>query len=281
MLNDILNNRNPSKTKQRNIKKRNTKISVTKKRLLYRRNKEPDKLYDIPNPDKKFHESWIVSRDKTTGEPIYRNPLDVIVPFRIVSFGGPNSGKSFINKHILRRKIPPFDKLTVIHEDIPDKKFKNDEGTKEYNDCLPYVKEMSIMGNIPPRGYFNRNRRDLVILDDLDYSTFNKEQLRRLSRLMGTWSTHRNCSTIVCAQRFFNLPACVRDLCNFWILWPSDNKRNRKIMAHSIGLSRTQLNRLFDLCQNEHDSIWIDRTDMNTPYKYRLNGFDILDIKKI
>ena len=31
-------------------------------------------------------------------------------------------------------------------------------------------------------------------------------------------------------------------------------------------------------CKSNHDSIWIDMTDDNqSPYKYRLNGFDMIN----
>ena len=50
-------------------------------------------------------------------------------------------------------------------------------------------------------------------------------------------------------------------------------------ISRKIGLKKGELEMLFKkYCKSNHESIWIDMTENNkSPYKLRLNGFDIIE----
>lgn len=225
----------------------------------------PDKLIIIPNPDKTWHEKWYPGRLK----------WNVPHPSRILLLGECDKGKTLIGKNFALHQHPPFETITVVHEDVPDSDDSDDEGTEEYDD----FDGVEMLSKIPPRKHFDRKKKNLIILDDINFDNMSKEQQYRLNRLYGTWSTHRNITVISCSQRFFDIPKIVRKTTNFWVLWKGDDLDDRAMTARKIGMSSDKLNELFKLCDDNYDSLWIDRTK-NSPYKIRKNGIHIINKRK-
>ena len=121
--------------------------------------KLPNEIIPLPNPDKEFHESWNKSR----------NMLNIPHPFRAVMLGPPNVGKTTIVKNLLLRADPPFQEVIVIHCDSGY--------TQEYDDLGANVE---IMDTIPSPEEWQGKVKSLVVLDDLEFKTMNKEQRRNL-----------------------------------------------------------------------------------------------------
>jgi len=212
----------------------------------------PNKLIALSNPDKQFHERWSKSR----------NMLDIPHPYRAICLGPPNCGKSTTVKNLLVRANPPFEKITVIHCDP--------EYTQEYDDL---GSDVEIMGSVPAPEDWEGEQKTLVILDDLEFKSMNKEQMRNLDRLFGYVSTHKNISCILCSQDSFNVPACVRRCCNVFILWKMTDIDSMACTARKTGLKASNLKNIFDTLMTEpKDSLWIDLTS-HTPYPLRKNGF--------
>ena len=213
--------------------------------------KLPNKIIPIKNADKFFFEKWTQSRGL----------LNIPHPFRAVCLGPPNSGKSTIVKHLIMHADPEFEEIYIIHCDP--------EGTAEYDDLGD---EVVITGEIPPPDVWNEEIKSLVVLDDLEFKGMDKQQLRNLDRLFGYVSTHKNKSVVLCAQDPFNVPPCVRRMSNLWVLWKQRDLDALAQVARKTGMTARQFRELFVLCQNPHDSIWLDMTD-HSPARVRLNGF--------
>jgi hypothetical protein len=215
--------------------------------------KLPDKLIGIPNPDKTFHEKWKPRRNK----------LNIPHPFRATVCGMPGAGKTNTIKNIIIRADPPFKQIFVIHCD--------GEYTKEYDDM-----DVNMLSEIPPPDAWEGKIKTLVVLDDCEYKSLNKEQLRNLDRLVGYCSTHKNISVINAVQELFTLPTIVRRCSNLWVIWKPNDMDSLNTIGRKLGISSKEFKALFNLCPEFRDSIWIDQTP-DTPYPLRKNGFEIIN----
>ena len=211
----------------------------------------PDKLFALPNKDKAFQEKW---------EP-GRNLLNFPHSFRCVITARPNTGKTSIAKHILLRQDPMFERIVIVHID-PD--------TKDYAD----VDDVELIERIP----FDRKFKTLMILDDLDFKFMDKEQLNNLDRIVGYNASHKNCSVIVISQDAYNIPPCIRRMCDVWVLGKINNDIASFLsIAQRCGMKREDFEYIFDkYITGDHDTFWIDRTK-NTPAEFRINGYNVLD----
>ena len=221
-----------------------------------KKRKLPSALVPFPNTDKEWHEEW------TPGRSLINFPH----PFRGVLLGPPNSGKSTCVKNILIHADPPFEKMTVIHADP--------ENSTEYEDS-----DAEVIGTIPaPSEWKDSDLKQLVVVDDLDVSRLGVTGASALDRLFGYVSTHKNISVILCSQDTFNVPASVRRCANLWVLWPMSDLTSVRQCAKKCG--NVPLVELFQMCENPHDSIWIDLTD-KSPEKVRKNGFEAINLKDV
>ena len=227
-----------------------TKFKRKKKEL-------PDKLFAIPNKDKGFQEEWYEGR----------NLLNFPHSFRACITGRPNTGKTSIAKHILLRQDPMFEKIYIVHID-PDSKDYEDVDGSEMLDEIPRVNSK----------YFDKTKKTLLILDDLEYKFMNKQQLRNLDRLFGYVSTHKNVSVCCLAQDAYNIPPCIRRMSNIWIIGKINNDMSSFLkLAERCGLSEDDFIHIYHFyITGIHDTFWIDRTK-NSPAEYRINGYDVIE----
>ena len=216
----------------------------------------PNKILALPNPDKSFHEKWYGGR----------NMLNIPHPWRAVFLGPPNCGKGTVVKNLLLRAKPQFEEVVCIHCDP--------EYTQEWDDI-----GAEMLSEIPAPEDWEGAVKTLVILDDLEFKGMCKEQRRRLDRLYGFVSTHKNISVALCSQDTFNVPPIVRRCSNLWVLWRCPDLDAMACVARKTGMKADNFNNVFNqLMMNSHDSLWIDMTD-HTPYPKRKNGYSL--IKKI
>lgn len=212
--------------------------------------KLPQKLIHMKNADKSFHESWNLTRDK----------LNIPHPYRAIISARPNSGKTSVIKNIIVRADPEFDSITVCHCD-PD--------TLEYNDI-----GAEITTTIPDLESFDRDIKNLLIIDDISFKNLNKEEHENLDRLFGYTSTHRNLSIMLTSQTFHVIPINIRLCANMFILWKSNDMRQMTEIANKIGMDQKKLMSIFHSLKGR-SSLWVDGTD-NSPYPLRMNGYDMV-----
>jgi hypothetical protein len=224
-----------------------------KRRKKKRFGRLPNRILVFKNKDKKFHQYW------KKGD----NPLNFPHPFRMICCGEPDIGKTLTIKNILLRQKPMFERIVVIHDDIE---------TEEYEDC-----DAEVLGYIPNKEFFDRYEKTLVIIDDLDVKNINKRQTHYLSRLFGSWSTHRNISICLNTQNFYECLPIVRKCANIIILGKNKDLSSRSSIAKKIGLTAFELNKLYNTyIKKDHDMLWFDLTK-DSPFKLRLNGYNIIN----
>ena len=214
----------------------------------------PNKIIPMPNADKKFHERWDEGR----------NMLNIPHPYRLVAVGPPNSGKTTVVKNLLLRAKNEFKEVFVIHCD--------GQFTKEYDDV-----DVEMLDHIPLPTHWEGLVKTLVIIDDFDLTTLDKQQRGNLDRLFGYVSTHKNISVILCSQNFTNVPPIVRRCANFFVIWRTNDLNAMSNVGHKSGLEPAKFKSIFyNDMKNSRDSLWIDLTD-NSPYPVRKNGYEVID----
>ena len=216
----------------------------------------------IENADKKFHEKWSPSRHK----------LNIPSPWRCVACGPPNSGKTFWAYQLLlfqgcdlrKGENNPYEKVLVVH-------------------CSKHTKEYDMIGaeileEIPAPNTFDGEKKTLVILEDLALMGLSKQQNNALSRLFAFCSTHARVDVFLTIQDWHSCPPIVRRCANLFILFPSIDNTSLQMISKKVGMEKNDLRFLFNkYCKKKYDNIWIDNSAGGTsPFKLRLNGFDII-----
>lgn len=223
-------------------------------------NMYPNKLIIVPNPEKKFHESWFDGR----------NMLNFPHPYRMLLCSiQPNLGKTNIVKNIILRANPRFKEIFLLHcgEDIQT----------EYDDieyqCLTRLPDIN-------EDYFDSEKKSLLIMEDKNFKYMSKDDLRKIDRYFGFLSTHRNLSIIVCSQSFFDVPPSVRRMSNIYVLWKTKDLDSMKTIGRRCGLLKEELFYLIKTyLKDVHDTLWLDCSKAS-PYPIRLNGFQPIKLEE-
>lgn len=216
--------------------------------------KFPKQLMVVKNKEKEGkHEAWTKDRDM----------LNIPHPARVLLLGGVNSGKTLTVKNILARAHPPFRKIYLYH--------CGGEWTTEYDEidyeCIQTIPT-------PSDTRFDGEEKTLLIVEDKAFDNITREEKKDLSRLFGYMSTHRNISIYMTSQNFFDVPAPIRRMANFFILWRVRDEDLLKTIGRRVGLAGTQMIQLAKEHYNEYtDSLWFDNTP-HSPYPVRKNGYE-------
>lgn len=220
-----------------------------------------NKLFVIENPDKTWHEKWKPGR----------NLCDIPHPYQCIIMGPPNSGKTTIIYNLIANAHPEFDFIIVVHCDPTY--------TKEYD--ILGLDNFEIMEEIPPIDELNGKEKTLMVLDDLEYKFMDNVQKRRLDRIFGNASTHKNLSVISTAQDPINIPPCIRRTANLIILFKMFDTPTIANVCRKSELTVKQFTYIFDnIIKKSNDSFWIDLSK-KTPAPYRMNCYDIIDLSGI
>ena len=219
-----------------------------------------NKLIAFKNADKSQQEKWKQGRDW----------LNIPASFRGIFCGPPSSGKSTIVKNLLIKAKPMYKKVIVVHYGAD----AEGGGTDDY---LEFQDDdgFSIVGleDLPdPRKINEKKEKMMLILEDIPLSHLNKVQKQMLDRLYGYASSHRHVTVITCAQDAFDVPVGARRCSNVFILWRQPDLLVLSNMASRTGYTPADFRQLFKLCENKHDSIWIDLTE-GSPAPLRKNGY--------
>lgn len=211
----------------------------------------------IRNADKDggWMENWKMPRNRSLAA--------IPHPFRLlatasVGRGKTNSAKNILLAHQAMPRRYQFKKLIVINCD-PD--------SKEWNDCEP----TETMQEIPPASHFNGKEKTLVVLDDYEFASTNKEQQKRLTTLFRHVSTHKNVSLMCLYQSFYRCPKIIRTCCDSFMVWKPNSKREMRSVAKSIGCDCEDVEYIFNkICDGPYDSLMID-CSVGTPARMRKN----------
>jgi len=221
--------------------------------------KPPNKIIVFKNKDKdKYTEKW---------HP-HKNLANFIRPYRMLILASPSRGKTNVIKNILLHAKPEFDNIYLMHCDL--------HGTKEYEE-IDYIP----LEEIPEIEEFDRDFRNLLIIDDFSIGLLNKDELHKLQRLFSYVSTHRNLSIIITSQDLFSQQHNARFIvryCNIFLLYKIKNLELLGLISKRLGLKKEDTEAIFkEHITSQYDFLTIDDTQ-NSPAPLRKNLFDILEL---
>ena len=208
----------------------------------------PNELIYIPNPDKHDHESWHKNR----------NIASFPRPFRMILAGGRGSGKTNTAKNILLRQ--KWDNMYLVHVD---------RRSKEWDDFG--IPEENRFDTIPNLAAFEHEGKSAIIIEDWEIPTKSKQQ--NLSKLFRFASTHLNISVLMLYQDLLKIPTICRRVSNIFCIWKIPDRNQLNFAGKRIGLEKGELPEMLDaLCPNTRDFLCFDMTQ-DTPYPIRKNLF--------
>ena len=130
-----------------------------------------------------------------------------------------------------------------MHSKTSPEKSKEDMDAKMVGEC-PVIED------------FPKDKKNLLIIDDIDLVNMSRKERGDLDRLFGYISTHASCTIILCTQDFASVPISVRRKSTHWVLFPSVDYSANRHVSQATGHSFKQLAKL---CKTKHDSICFDR----------------------
>lgn len=221
----------------------------------------------IPNPDKKWNETWKPNSDLA----------NFPAPSRIVLCGKPNSGKSSIIMNLLLKADPPYQRIYLLHPELKASgDMDADDDIDEYDGKVSEYQHIDFVPlyELPTPSFFNTGlKKQCLIIDDIELKTINKEQKKRLNKLVSFASSHYNLSVFISTQDSFSqVPPCILRFCNVFILWKYTDLNYLRMLLNRMGIAKKSVNKIIEemMNYNTHDSLTIDNT-IDSPAKYRKN----------
>jgi len=221
----------------------------------------PNEIVPIHCADKKHDEIWDEKRS--------RDLANFPCPMRMMLLGPPGKGKTSLIKNIVIHARPRYQEVFLIHEDA--------EFSKEYDDLEPTDK----FSEIPPLSFWEYEgpyKKRCVIIDDLEYTSANKERLKRLAVLFRYGSSHKGVSIIFAHQSFFDVPTITKKMTNVYVIYKPQARNELSLIENRVGLPGGTLDEMFNTIATKfNDNICIDITK-NTPAPIRLNIFQPIEL---
>ena len=216
----------------------------------------PNKIIPIPCSDKKhWRERWYEGRSF----------LNLPHSFRLICISPPDGGKSTLIKNIILRAKPEFQRILIYHFGAG----------AEYDDV-----DAEPIEELDPLDYEDNDEKTLLVIEDCNFKSCDKQMKHDLNRLFGYTSSHCNLSIAITAQNPYDISPEIRRMANCICLWRNHDMSSLNTLASRCGLTKKHMECIMiDLLPNPHDFLMID-LQTNSPAKYRINGFSKLELQK-
>lgn len=222
----------------------------------------PNELIIFKNRDKADHEHWGQSKKPTT------KVLNFPAPFIYVLLGKRNSGKTNIIMNVLLHQKPSFEKYFMWSQSPMSKEYEMIDDLQVFDTC-PHLED-DLLEELQENG---KPFKSVLIVDDVNLETLNKEDYDRFSRIIKHGSSHYNISLIITCHDLIQCPKICRRLADIITLFKLQPE-TIKIIGQKIGMPNEELFRMFeDNVKEYHDSLTIDMTQ-NSPMPFRKNLFE-------
>lgn len=216
------------------------------------------KIVALQNPDKEWHEEWYAGR----------HLANLPHPYRLCLIGRPNSGKGCVVQQLINHADPPFENIVVFHC-CPSQ-------TDEWNDIV-LDPETDVVSVIPSLDSWDREKKNLLIIDDVDLAHLDKISKSTLDRTCGFTSTHNNLSVFILVQDLLQVKPNIRRMMTGYALWKVPDMDSMCVLARRTGIKRKWFSQIVKMLKSYHDHIFVDMSN-NSPAPVRINLYNKVTI---
>jgi len=146
------------------------------------------------------------------------------------------------------------------------------EDSTEYSDCI----DCEMITDVRDAN-FDRNDRNLFIVEDCDTKSMNKEQRSIISNFFRFECSHNQVDCIVICQNMFDNLPIVRRVCNICFVFPCHDIQYLHSLSKLFNIPLPDLKHIFKyIITDKYDSLCIDETRPSV--RLRKNIFDAIKI---
>lgn len=244
---------------------------MPKRRKRKRKRIPANEIVVFPNKDKENHERWNFYNDGTKRSRL-RHFFNIPAPYTCCIIGKKNLGKTNLVKNILLFTSlgeAPFEEMFNCHPD-PE--------SQDYEDisCIKLTK-------IPDHSIFNRKKKSIIVIDDIDVSRLSKGEASNLNRMFGYTCSHRFLTVILNTQTIKNIDdAQIRRMTDIMIIGDINDPAEIRMVSNNIGVPLKKLKFLIKkhLKGTKHNVLIFDTTK-DCPFPIRcVKGKKLIIIEK-
>ena len=160
-------------------------------------------------------------------------------PFRMLIIGPSGSCKTNYLLHLIGN-FHPIDKIYLYAKDTDEEKYqylinkREQAGIKDLKDPQAFIQYSSDMNDVQEdiNSYNkNRNKKVLIIFDDMIADIIRSEKLKAIVKELFTWCRKLNISIVFITQSYFRTPKDARLNSTHYILMKTGNKKELKSIA--------------------------------------------------
>jgi len=219
---------------------------------MVKNNKLPNEIIPFLSSDKNWHQ-----------KPDYSDLANFPSPINAVICGNRNCGKSRLMKNLLIHKNPPYTRI-VVYTPL--------EETFEYNDC-----DVTYINEIPPLDFFDRDERNIMIIEDTDTKSLSKDQRSLLGRYYSVFGSHNQIDLYTICQNPSDIMPQLRRISNVVILFKNNDLELLSMLAKKFNLKANELHAIFATF-TQYDSLLLDDT-RESKYRLRKNLYQIIELE--
>ena len=202
--------------------------------------------------------------------------------------GSTGSGKSNLITSMITKQLV-FDRIYVLSRHIDQACYnyikKNIEMTekemkKKYNVSTEIIQLWSDdINELPDIGSFDKNYRNLVIIDD--FSVISRPLEKKIVDYY-TRCRHHNASIWFLAQFYFGIPRPIRLNCGYVILFNNSNAKEVRLLDTELScFDKGVFKKIYnDTLSEKYSFMFIDNATKNPSRRFRKGFSEVIDVNK-
>ena len=239
----------------------------------------PDRIIPFQSTDKRGAEKWKRGR----------NLANFPRPYAMAFYGPPSSGKTCLALNIILKADPVFDNIVIVNKNgshstewvrfCDDQEEENGDSCFSVQEYLPLPERQHNLLDAGEKAEqesfentFDKEERNLLILDDFRVSNLTPRELLGLERILSFSRTHHNVSCMILSQSpFSQIQKGLRDTISITHVFPANmDVDTLSTLGRRVGLRKKHVDEVLKYVSDQYDVITFDFS-AQTPAPIRKN----------